>query len=139
MKAEVFVVDTEIPFLIGGSLLREHKTEISVSKNKLTLNNHKVDLNLLPSGNIALKWTSDLHKARVTDVYMTQKVSRKEWTTPPVIEAMEKELRNLQENGTYEVVKKEPWMVVIPSLWVITLTTDDNGKNAGKVKARLVV
>ena len=49
LKAEVFVVDTEIPFLIGGSLLREHKTEISVSENKLTLNNHKVNLNLLPS------------------------------------------------------------------------------------------
>jgi len=139
LTAEVFVVDTEIPFLIGGSLLREHKTEISVSENKLTLNNHKIDLNLLPSGHMALKWTSDLHKTRAKDVYMTDKVPRKEWTSPPVVEAMEKELRNLQENGTYEEVKKEPWMVVIPSMWVVTKTTDDDGKNAGKVKARLVV
>jgi hypothetical protein len=139
LQAEVYVVDTEIPFLLGGSLLREHKTEISVSKNKLTLNNYKVDLVLLKSGHIAINWTPALHKTRKVDVYMTQKVSRKEWSTPSVVEAMEKELRNLQENGTYEEVKQEPWMVVIPSMWVITQTTDDDGKNAGKTKARLVI
>jgi len=30
-------------------------------------------------------------------------------------------------------------MVIIPSMWVINQTTDDDGKNAGKIKARLVV
>jgi hypothetical protein len=52
---------------------------------------------------------------------------------------MEKEIKNLQENGTYDEVQREPWMVVIPSMWVINQSTDDDGKNAGKIKARLVV
>ena len=139
LQAEVYVVDTEIPFLIGGGLLRENKTEISVNDNTMTINNHKVDLILLTSGHIALKWDASLHKTRAPEVFMTQKISRKEWNTPPVMEAMEKEIKNLQENGTYEEVQREPWMVVIPSMWVINQTTDDDGKNAGKIKARLVV
>ena len=52
---------------------------------------------------------------------------------------MEKEIKNLQENGTYEEVQKESWMVVIPSMRVINQIRDDDGKNAGKIKARLVV
>jgi hypothetical protein len=139
LQAEVYVVDTEIPFLIGGGLLRENKTEISVNNNTMKINNHKVDLILLNSGHIALNWDENLHKTRSPDVFLTQKVPQKEWNNPQVVEAMEKEIGNLQENGTYKEVQKEPWMVVIPSMWVINQTTDDDGKNAGKIKARLVV
>ena len=78
--------------------------EISVNENKMTINNHKVDLILLASGHLALKWDANLHKTRPAEVLMTQKISRKDWSTPPVVEAMEKEIRNLQENGTYEEV-----------------------------------
>jgi len=49
---------------------------------------------------------------------------------------MDKEMKNLYENGTYEEVKHKPWMVVVPSMWVINRTTDDDGKGAGKLKAR---
>ncbi len=62
LQAEVYIVETEIPFLLGGGLLRENKTEISVNENRMTINNHKVDLILLASGHIALKWDVNLHK-----------------------------------------------------------------------------
>lgn len=69
---------------------------------------------------------------------MTEKVSRKEWTTPPVMAAMKKEMKVLQENGSCKEVFQEPWMVMIPSMWVMNRTTDDDGKAVGKLKARLV-
>ena len=43
-------------------------------------------------------------------------------------------MANLQENGTYEEVSEEPWMNVIPLMWVVNKTTDNDGKGAGKVK-----
>jgi len=52
---------------------------------------------------------------------------------------MFKQVEVLQENGTYEEVRQEPWMKAIPSMWVINKTSDDDGKQGGKVKARLVV
>jgi hypothetical protein len=52
---------------------------------------------------------------------------------------MFKQIGVLQENGTYEEVQREPWMHVIPSMWVINQTSEDDGKQGGKVKARLVV
>jgi len=55
--AEVYIMETEIPFLIGGTLLRQQKTEISVTNNNMTVNNHKIDLHLLKSGHMALKGT----------------------------------------------------------------------------------
>ena len=95
IEAEVYIVETEVPFLIGGSLLRQQKTEISVNENKLTVNNHKIDLDLLPSGHIALKWDLYLHKPKIMEIFLTEKVPRKEWNTPEVVAAMEKEMRNL--------------------------------------------
>jgi hypothetical protein len=35
---------------------------------------------------------------------------------PEVQAAMVKEIKNLQENGTYQEVPQEPWMVVVPSM-----------------------
>ncbi len=90
IEAEVYIVETEVPFLIGGSLLREQKTEISVNKNKLTVNNHEIDLDLLPSGHMALKWDLYLHKPKNMEIFLTEKVPRKEWNTPEVVAAMEK-------------------------------------------------
>jgi biotin operon repressor len=48
-------------------------------------------------------------------------VSRKDYETPEVREAIEKEMKNLQEHGTYEEVRREKYMSVIPSLWVIDI------------------
>ncbi len=70
---------------------------------------------------------------------MTVKVPRRQWDSPEVREAMYHQIEVLQENGTYEEVKREPWMKTIPSMWVINSTTDDDGKQGGKIKARLVV
>ena len=54
VEAKVFIVDNKIPFLLGGNLIRQHKTEISVSDNMLTLNNQKIPLKLLGTGHMAL-------------------------------------------------------------------------------------
>ncbi len=78
VEAEVFIVKTEIPFLIGGGLLRQQKTKISVNDNKITVNNQKIDLDLLPSGHMALKWEVNLHEPRFSEIFLTEKVSRKD-------------------------------------------------------------
>jgi len=140
LETEVYIVDTKIPFLLGGNLLRQYKTEISVSDNMLILNNQKISLKLLPTGHMAIPWTHKIHEINREDqVLMTIKVPRREWYGREIREAMHKQVEVLQENGTYEEVNREPWMKVIPSMWVINRTTDDDGKLGGKVKARLVV
>jgi len=139
INAKVFIVETEIPFLIGGSLLRAQKTEISVNSNSMTVNNCKIDLDLLQSGHMALKWDVYLHKPKHPEIFLTEKVPKKEWTDPEVKAAMDKEMKNLYDNGTYEEVRRQDWMNVIPLMWVINKTSDDDGKGAGKIKARLVV
>ena len=45
---------------------------------------------------------------------------------------MEREIRNLQENETYEEVQEEPWMSVVPRMWVINRAIEDDGKEPGK-------
>ena len=134
VEAEVFVVENEIPFLLRGSLLRQQKTEISVSDNKMTINNVTMKLMLMKSGHMAIPWTAKIHKLDRSNssVLLTQRVSQKEWSTPEVQEAMHKEWTNLQENGTYEEVRREPWMTTIPTMWVINQSTYNNGKDAGK-------
>jgi len=139
INAKVFIVETEVPFLIGGSLLRDQKTEISVYNNSMTVNNCKIDLDLLKSGHMALKWDVNLHRPEHPEIFLTEKIPRKEWNDPGVETAMDKEIRNLQDNGTYEEVKREDWMNIVPLMWVINKTSDDDGKGAGKIKARLVV
>jgi len=54
LETEVYVVDTKIPFLLGGNLLRQYNTEISVSDNQLILDNQKISLKLLPTGHMAI-------------------------------------------------------------------------------------
>ena len=52
---------------------------------------------------------------------------------------MIKEITNLNNNGTYIEVKHDPWLPIVDTMWVINKSTKDDGKNAGKIKARLVV
>jgi hypothetical protein len=120
-------------------MLRQHKTEIKTSQNIMTINGCNIKLETLPSGHMAINWTANMHEVNVQTVLMTTKVSRKDWTMPKVQAAMVKEIRNLQENGTYQEVPQEPWMVIVPSMWVIQRSTEDDGKQAGNLKARLVV
>ena len=56
VETEVYVVDSQIPFLLGGNVLRQQKTEISVSNNLLIINNQKISLVLLPTGHMAISW-----------------------------------------------------------------------------------
>ncbi len=94
----------------------------------------------LDSGHLAINWDAKLHKRPETaGVLLSEKVSRKDYDTPEVWDAMSKELRNLQEHKTYEEVRREQHMSVIPSLWVINRHTEDGKVDSGKIKARLVV
>jgi hypothetical protein len=70
---------------------------------------------------------------------LSEKVKQKDYDTPEVWDAMNKEMKNLQEHKTYEEVRREPYMNVIPSLWVINRHTEDGKVDSGKIKARLVV
>ncbi len=94
----------------------------------------------LDSGHLAINWDAKIHKRpESTKVWLLEKVSRKEHDTPEVWDAMNKEMKNLQEHQTYEEVQQEPYMNVIPSLWVINRHTEDGKMDSGKIKARLVV
>jgi len=96
----------------------------------------------LESGHLAINWDEGLHKrvrVETAGVLLSEKVKRKDYNTPEVWEAMSKELKNLQEHQTYEEVRREPHMSVIPSLWVINKHTEDGKIDSGKIKARLVV
>jgi hypothetical protein len=77
VEAEVFIVDKEIPFLLGGEILRQHKTEISVSENKLTVNGHTMRLRLLNTGHMAIPWSPRIHKMKdhANNVFLTQRVN----------------------------------------------------------------
>jgi hypothetical protein len=94
----------------------------------------------LESGHLAIEWNTKIHKnPETTRVLLSEKVSRKDYDTPEVREAMNKEMKNLQEHKTYEEVRREQYMSVIPSLWVINRHTEDGKIDSGKIKARLVV
>ncbi len=71
---------------------------------------------------------------------LSERVSQKEYDTPEVREAMEKERKNLLDNETFEEVRRNYYTPVVPTLWVINRHSEEDGKvDGGKVKARLVV
>lgn len=93
------------------------------------------------SRHIAVPWTTESHRTRTKSntVLLTQKVSRSEYTNPKIIASMIKELRNLNNNGTYIEVKQEPCMPIVDTIWGINNSREDDGKKAGPIKARLVI
>jgi hypothetical protein len=138
---DVYVVEQNVPFLMGGRFLRDLDAQISMRTPALILKGgRKVNMKTLDSGHLAIEWTSKIHKSpKVSNTFLSEKLKRKDYDTPEVWEAMNKEMRNLHEHGTYEEVKRERHMTVIPSLWVINRHTEDGKVDSGKVKARLVV
>jgi len=140
VETEVYIVDTDIPFLLGGNFLRQHKTEISVSDNTLIINNHMIPLLLLATGHMAIPWESEIHKINRHDtVLMTVTVHENKWGAPAVKEAMHKQQRTLKECGVYKEVQIQPWLPTLPSKWIINATTSDDVEMGGAVTARLTV
>ena len=84
IHAETFIVDNEIPFLLGGKLLREQKTDIKISNNKMTINGRNIKLELLSSGHMAINWTAKTHEDSSHSVLLANKVPRKDWSNPKV-------------------------------------------------------
>jgi len=64
VEAEVYIVKTEAPFIIGNKLLRQEKIEVSVMEDSMTINKHKINLHPLTSGQLTLWWDFELHKLR---------------------------------------------------------------------------
>ena len=56
-----------------------------------------------------------------------------------MMSAMVKQIQTLQDNGTYEEVAQKIWMPVIDMMWVVQRGLEDDGKNSGDTKARLLV
>ena len=118
------------------------EAKIYLGPNTLSINGHKVQMELIKSGHMILPWTFLSHskdKKKANPVLLTQKVSRKDYNQPEVMTAMIKEITNLNNNGTYIEVKHDPWLPIVDTMWVIIKSMEDDGKNAGKIKARLVV
>ncbi len=117
------------------------EAKIDLDQNTLSINGHKVQMELTESGHMTLPWTTSSHSndKKANQVLLTQKVSRKDFNQPEVMTAMIKEITNLNNNGTYTKVKYEPWLPTVDTMWVINRSTEDDGKNAGNIKARLVV
>jgi hypothetical protein len=74
VDAEVFIVNNKIPFLLGGQLLKQHETRISVSENSMTINNQSMLLRPLPTGQMAIPWTYKIHKV-TSKIDITKKES----------------------------------------------------------------
>jgi len=53
----------------------------------------------LDSGHLAINWDAKVHRIpEATRVWLSEKVSRKDYDTPEVWDAMNKEMKNLQEH-----------------------------------------
>jgi hypothetical protein len=138
---EAYIIPAKVPFLIGGQTLRLMEAKIDLAQIIISINGYKAKMELTESGHMILPWTVDTHTTnkKTNPVLLPQKVSRKDYSQPEVMTAMIKEITNLNNNGTYIEVKQEPWLPVVETMWVINKSTEDDGKNAGKIKARLVV
>ena len=121
---EVYIVPEKVPFLIGGQTLRTMEAKIDLAPNTLSINGHKVQMELTKSGHMTLPWTGQSHNIqKVNPVHLTQKISRKEYNQPKVMTAMIKEITNLNNNGTYIEVKHDPWLPIVDTMWVINKST----------------
>ena len=135
---EVHLVPGPLPFIIGKKWLKENGAKLDLMNQRLKINGAWVKTVDMGSGHEGITWDKSTHSAE-NSVYMGMKVSRKEWADPEVVEAMAKEIRNLQEMGTFTVVKDNPRIKKIDSTWVVTRKEAPDGKGTGAVKARLCV
>ena len=93
----VFIVDQNVPFLIGGGFLRNIEARIDMKTPPLMLKDgREVKRKTLKSGHLSIPWVNKLHeKPKISKVLLSERVSQKDYNTPEVREAMEKEMRNL--------------------------------------------
>ena len=64
-SVEVYIVDSDIPFLIGGDLLRDLEITANFSSSQMWCEDnpeYRFSFFTLKSGHISLPWTSDLHR-----------------------------------------------------------------------------
>jgi len=136
-----YVVEQNVPFLMGGRFLRDLDAQINMKLPALLLKDgRQVTMKNLDSGHLAIEWNAKIHRnLKVSTVWLSEKLKQKDYDTPEVWDAMNKEMKNLHEHGTYEEVRRKPYMTVIPSLRVINKHTEDGKVDSGRIKARLVV
>ncbi len=55
LDVEIHIINTEAPFLIGGQFLRQQKVDISYIEKYMSVNNQKIELEIIPSAHLALQ------------------------------------------------------------------------------------
>ena len=136
---EVHLVSGPLPFIIGKKWLKENGGQLDLPNQRLKLNGTWVKTVDMGSGHEGLTWDKGTHSTVNHDMYLGTKVARKEYRDPEVMNAMDKEIKNLEDMGTFLVVKDDPWTKKLDSTWVITRKEVTDGKGTGAVKARLCV
>ena len=86
----MYVVEQKVPFLMGGGFLRLADAMIDMKKPAILLKDgREVLMMTLHSGHLAIVWDGKIHRsAEPTRVLLSERVSRKEYNTPEVWEAM---------------------------------------------------
>ena len=135
---EVHVVPGPLPFILGKQWMKDNAVKLDLLNQKMKIHGVWIKTVDMGSGHEGLTWGKDMHTAE-EKVYMGTKVARREWTLPEVVEAMDKEIKNLEDMGTFTIVRDDPRFRKLDSTWVITRKETPDGKGAGAVKARLCV
>ena len=139
IPVEVHIIPGPLPFIIGKQWLKDNGGQLDLLNQRLKLNDSWIKTVDMGSGHEGLTWSKETHSSNTNCVYLGTKVPRKDWRDPEVMEAMDKEIKNLEVMGTYNVVKEDPRIRKIDSTWVITRKEVTDGKGTGAVKARLCV
>ena len=134
----VHVVPTSLPFIVGKKWLRDSGVQLDLGNQRMRINGAWMKTVDMGSGHEGIAWNEATHTTE-NSVYLGNKVSRKEWTDPEVMEAMAREIKNLEDMGTFMVVRDNPRYRKLDSTWVITRKEAPDGKGMGAVKARLCV
>jgi len=74
---DVYVVEQNVPFLMGGRFLRDVDTQINMKKPALLLKDgREVEMKTLDSAHLAILWDAKIHrKPESTQVWLSEKVS----------------------------------------------------------------
>jgi hypothetical protein len=105
--AEVYIVDSEIPFVIGGDFLREIGLVIGHASYQMWCEespNDKFSFSTLDSGLITLPWTGDLH--RVTNKIMKLR--------EPVYTEFHQPIFILTEDDMYSAASNREKFLIMP-------------------------
>ena len=119
MPIEVHLIPGSLPFIISKKWLKDNGVHLDFTNQKMKINGSWIRTVDMGSGHEGISWNKDTHSTE-NNVYLGNKVSRKEWNDPEVLTAMAKEIKNLEDMGTFTKVRYSPRFKKLVSTWVIT-------------------